>query len=60
MLEKNLRLPGRIAVFAVAHPKYWAQFPTLRESLEKYHSDLCEKLVGFGAEIGRASCRERV
>ena len=51
MSEKNLRLPGRIAVFAVAHPKYWAQFPTLRESLEKYHSDLCEKLVGFGAEI---------
>ena len=51
MSEKNLRLPGRIAVFAVAHPKYWAQFPTLRESLEKYHSDLCEKLAYMGVKL---------
>ena len=39
MSNSTLRLPGRIAVFAVAHPKYWSQFPTLREKLEGYHAE---------------------
>ena len=45
MSDSNLRLPGRIAVFAVAHAKYWAQFPTLRGKLEEYHNELCKKLT---------------
>ena len=51
MSDSSLRLPGRIAIFAVAHSKYWAQFPTLREKLEIYHAELCKKLVDFGAEV---------
>ena len=51
MSNSTLRLPGRIAVFAVAHAKYWAQFPTLKEKLQEYHSELCKKLTAFGAEV---------
>ena len=55
MSNSTLRLPGRIAVFAVAHVKYWAQFPTLRGKLQEYHSELCKKLTDFGAEEGTCS-----
>jgi L-arabinose isomerase len=51
MSNSTLRLPGRIAVFAVAHPKYWSQFPTLREKLEGYHAELCKKITALGAEV---------
>lgn len=51
MSLKEFRKPGRIAVFAVAHAKYWQQFPSLREKLEGYHARLCEKLSSYGAEV---------
>lgn len=51
MHNSTLRLPGRVAVFAVAHAKYWAQFPTLRGKLGEYHAELCKKLADFGAEV---------
>ena len=51
MLNSTLRLPGRIAIFAVAHAKYWAQFPTLKGKLQEYHTELCKKLTDFGAEV---------
>lgn len=51
MSDSTLRLPGRIAIFAVAHAKYWAQFPTLKGKLQEYHSELCKKLTDFGAEV---------
>ena len=51
MSDSTLRLPGRIAIFAVAHAKYWAQFPTLKGKLQEYHTELCKKLTDFGAEV---------
>lgn len=48
---KKFRMPGRIAVFAVAHAKYWSQFPALRERLENYHACLCKKLLSYGVEV---------
>ena len=51
MENRQVRLPGRVAVFCVAHPVYWAQFPGLREKLLEYHGILVEKVRAMGAEV---------
>ena len=51
MKQKNIRKPGRIGIFCVAHPVYWPQFEGLRETLLGYHETLRQKVTSCGAEV---------
>ncbi len=50
-MEKNIRKPGRIGIFAVGHAVYWPQFEGLKEKLLEYHGDLIEKIKANGVEV---------
>ena len=51
MLERIPAKVPKIGVFAVAHGTYWAQFPGLKENMEKYHADLISLIGENSVEI---------
>lgn len=51
MLQRIPAKIPKIGVFAVAHGTYWAQFPGLKENMEKYHADLISLIGENNVEI---------
>jgi len=51
MIERKINPTAKIAVFAVVHNTYFAQFEGLNEALLKYHADLVSKLSSNGVEV---------
>ena len=42
---------GRVGVFGIGLHAYWAQFPGLKERLERYQRDVENRLAGFGVDV---------
>ena len=51
MITRKKKRVCRIGIFAVAHSLYWEQFPGLYDSLQKYYSELCEKIQKNDVEL---------
>lgn len=51
MIERKFKRTAKISVFGVVHGVYFSQFPGLREKLEGYHRELCEKIAANDVEL---------
>lgn len=51
MIKRKNERTARVAVFAVAHAAYWAQFEGLYENIMSYHADFCLMAEKNGVEI---------
>jgi L-arabinose isomerase len=50
-IKRRKPLTAKVAIFAVGHKEYWAQFEGLLKELRGYHQELVQRIEGHGVTV---------